>query len=282
MGRGDGNGAQMPPLQRPIVLIRAGAESDPAWVEAAAAARVFPVARSLHEVPEGSLVIGRYALQPFYQAIEQELAARGCQLINSYEQHRFAADLGNWSDLLGSDTFSSWTSLDQVPDGIPLIVKGETNGRKHDWAESFYAADKTAAGRIAGRLRSDPLLTGQQLYFRAYEPLRELLASDGQRPPIVEEYRFFVCDGQLLASGFYWGQCAELAAEAGLDPSLVPAEFLTRSIARIGARIRFYALDIARTAAGQWRVVEVNDGCASGLTTIEPERLYRALAKTLG
>lgn len=265
------------------VYLRPGSLGDPSFDEDAAARRHFTVANSLDEIADGQLVVGRYSLFPFYQAIEQQLAERNCTLINSYEQHRFAADLGRWQPLLADLTFETWTDLAEVPESIPLIVKGETNGRKHSWAETFYAADKQQAAAVAERLRADPLLASQQLYFRAFTPLNTLLASDGKRPPIVEEYRFFVLDAQVVSAGFYWSNYYEQLLSRGelLDPHLVPAEFLTDVTGRIGKQIRFYAVDIARAADGRWLVVEVNDGCSSGLTTIAADSFYAALRHRL-
>lgn len=265
------------------VYLRPGALGDQTFAEDAAARRYFTVANSLGEIAPGRLVVGRYSLSPFYEAIEQQLAQQSCVLLNSYEQHRVAADLGRWYELLADMTFDTWNDLDHVPDEIPLVVKGETNGRKHSWSETFYAADKQQAADLAGKLRSDPLLARQQLYFRAFTPLNTLIPSDGKHPPIVEEYRFFVLDRTVLASGFYWAQHYErlLAAGVTLAPQLVPADFLAEVISRIGGLIRFYAVDIARAADGRWFVVEVNDGSSSGLATIDPDSFYRALADRL-
>jgi len=266
-----------------VIFIRPDQPGEPSLVEDAAAREFFPVVNTLDQVPAGRLVVGRYALQPFYAEVERELGQRGSWLLNSYEQHRFASDLGLWSEALGDQTFPTWSDLGEVPAGQPLVVKGETNSRKHDWEGSFYAPDREAAAHIAARLEEDPLLAGQQLYFRAYTPLRELLPSTGGRLPIVEEYRFFVLAGRVLASGFYWGWFQESLVKRGerLDPALVPAEFLEQAIGKIGSHCAFYTIDVARTAAGDWVVVDLNDGSASGLASIPPRDFYRALRAAL-
>jgi hypothetical protein len=54
-----------------------------------------------------------------------------------------------------------------------------------------------------------------------------------------------------------------------------------QAAARIAPHVPFFVVDVAETEAGPWRVVEVNDGQMSGLSTIDPDRFYAALAAAL-
>lgn len=69
------------------------------------------------------------------------------------------------------------------------------------------------------------------------------------------------------------------------SPEVIPEAFVERAIARVGSvdgrAPRWYALDIARTTAGDWVVVEINDGQRSGLSENDPRALYAAMAASL-
>jgi hypothetical protein len=62
----------------------------------------------------------------------------------------------------------------------------------------------------------------------------------------------------------------------------VPREFLDKVIARVAKHIRFWVVDVARTASGEWLVIELNDGAQSGLSEIEPAAFYRELRRIIG
>jgi hypothetical protein len=52
-------------------------------------------------------------------------------------------------------------------------------------------------------------------------------------------------------------------------------------IDRVGDRANFYAVDVAQTVAGDWIVIELNDGQMSGLSENDPEILYCNLLETV-
>ena len=54
-------------------------------------------------------------------------------------------------------------------------------------------------------------------------------------------------------------------------------EQMKQMIRDAGRAVRFLVVDVAETAAGEWIVVEVNDGEMSGLACIEPEGFYANL-----
>ena len=54
------------------------------------------------ELWKNSVVIARYAALPYYRELENDLKAIDCELVNTYKQHRFIADLQNWTALLSN------------------------------------------------------------------------------------------------------------------------------------------------------------------------------------
>lgn len=268
-----------PSERHPCVLYRPGYD-DPA--EADDIRRFFPHVPLRSQVPRNSLVVGRYSVLPFYDELALDLDARGCRLINSPAQHHYLADIGNWYRDLQGMTPETWTELAAVPDeAFPCVLKGQTNSKKWHWTTHMFAETPSDAARIEETLRRDGLLCDQRVYFRRYVPLDHVCDSvltDG--PPVSREFRFFVCDGKVLSGGFYWSGCLDEGVRAP-DPKDVPLQLLGRAIEVVGANARFYTLDVARTAAGDWIVIELNDGQMSGLSDNDPAVLYRNLKEVL-
>ena len=242
----------------------------------------FNVVTNRGAVAPGSIVIGRYSVLPFYKELCEDLALSGSKLINSYSQHRYLADMGNWYRDLQGITFDTWVRFEDVPSNAwPCVLKGETNSKKWQWTTHMFAKSAVAARDVEKRLQEDGLLCDQTVYFRRYVPLEKVCESVlTAGPPITREFRFFVCDGQVLTGGFYWsGFLPEDMPEP--DPSEVPQSFLKEVIERVGANARFYVIDVAKTASGQWIVVELNDGQMSGLSSNKPKDLYRRLKEVV-
>ena len=52
-------------------------------------------------------------------------------------------------------------------------------------------------------------------------------------------------------------------------------------ITLVGDKVDFYAVDVALTSDGEWIVIELNDGCLSGLSANNPDVLYQKLAQVI-
>ena len=263
----------------PIILYR---QSVMDQAELDAAKQYFTCVDSIVDVPDGSLVIARYSVLPFYKEVERDLLKHGSKLLNTYHQHRFVADLGNYTELLGDLTPRTYL-LEDTPDTGPFIVKGETNSKRSLWKTHMYAANRQEAIQVACRLMEDSLISEQRIYVRDFIPLETFgVGVDGV--PIAREFRFFVLDGTVLCGAYYWANHTEFLTEHNIPTPRaeeVPLEFLKRVTESVGANIRFYVIDVAKTASGEWIVVELNDGQQSGLSENEPEKLYGALATHL-
>jgi len=272
----------MPTLQeellaalKPVIYWRRSMDKD----EYEAACRHFTVVTRRTAIRAGSLVIPRYAALPYNEELCEDVAALGAVPINTYHQHCYVANLRNWYYDLAEITPRTWFALDQIPEEGPFVLKGQTNSKKFQWDTHMFAENKRAAMDVFCRLSIDGHVGVQQIYARQYVPLKKL--DEGLHGlPISEEYRFFVLDGQILAGGFYWASNADdLVGQ--YDHNDVPLYFLDAVIARVSPHIRFWVVDVARTAAGEWIVVELNDAQQSGLSCIDPDVFYGALASQL-
>src|SRR5574338_683675 len=263
-------------MSRHVILYR-GNEFEKEELEAAN--WFFKCTSRRPDITGGDLVIGRYSLWPFYSDQAKDIDYVGAKLINTYNQHLYVADLGNYVMDLGRLTPRTWRSLEDLPEKGPFVVKGETNSRKGNWKRDMFAYDKTDAIMIANRLSDDSLIGQQKLYIRQYVPLVKYM--DGVNGmPVTKEFRFFVAYGHLLCGGYYWQNYID---DIGIkpDPSEVPREFLQEVIEAVGDQCNFYTIDVGQMENGQWIVIELNDGQFAGLSCNDPFKLYEGLNNVL-
>lgn len=247
--------------------------------ELSAAKQHFKCVSLLSDIDSDSLVIPRYSLFPFPLDQEKEILSRGASLINTFNQHRYAADLQNYVLDLQGLTPKTWDRLQDILQEGPFILKGETNSKKSNWKLDMFALNKQEAIAIHGRLCDDGLIGQQKIFVRQYVPLKTYLLGIGDIP-ITEEYRFFAAYGEILCGAYYWQNYLEDLSEVP-DHTRVPQEFLQQVLSRIDGQINFVVIDVAKTEAGEWLVIELNDGCQSGLSCIDPNVLYARLKEVI-
>lgn len=238
----------------------------------------------LGEIPDTDrfTILPRFRALPFGRELEEEVKLVGNSLVNSYSQHRYAAELGQWHTTLRGLTPKSWNRVEDLPlneDG-PFIVKGETNSRRQLWKTHCYAPSRAELGTVIGNLYQDSLVQYQPLWIRKFVPLHAF-GTDIVGMPISEEYRVFYLRGEPICSGFYWANQAEyLKEEYGFEPNIRNiSQSLIKEVGRlIRKKIVFAAVDFALTAEGDSIVIEVNDGQMAGVCGCDPFVLYGALA----
>ena len=268
--------------ETPCVLVRKTfAEEE----EVLAIQDYFPLYQYRAEVPKGSLVIGRYSCLPHYQELVQDLAILGSRLINSYEEHRYVADMDYYQDL-ADVTFPTWFRFQDVPARLrdhAFVVKGRTNSRKAEWNTKMFAESFKDAVRIGAELATDGLIGTQGVVIREYVPLETFeLSITGL--PHTNEWRLFYYKGQRLAYGYYWGNIEDWTPvkAAQLDFELVGVPFADEVALRIKDKVSFVVIDIAKTLEGRWVVVELNDGCQAGLNdTVDAVDLFSNLKRAI-
>jgi hypothetical protein len=262
---------------KPIILYRPS-ELESFEIEAIKAS--FPAYTSRSRIPPNSLVIGRYSVLPFYQEVFTDITFNNSKLINSVSEHNYVADLGNYYSDLENFTFQTWYSLDQVPKSeAPFILKGATNSLKNQFLTKMYAETWEDAVKVHVALQQDSLVGTQHIYIRRYEELYRL-GTTLTGLPITKEFRYFVCHGQILTGGFYWDAFSEDLPYIP-DISEVPLSWLNEVISIVSPNVPFFVIDVAQTADGKWKVVELNDGQMSGLSGNRAEDLYSNLTEVL-
>jgi hypothetical protein len=223
-----------------------------------------------------------------YGDLFDALLARGTKLINNPAQYRHAHHLPEaYSAIEGHTPKTVWTStgarfdlstimkLLEVFGDTPIIVKDYVKSQKHYWAEACFipsARDGESVKRVVSRFieLQDGVLTGG-LVFRAFVELEPLTTHSKSGMPLTKEFRIFFLDGQPLAVSEYWDQ-----GEYGADKP--PVEKFTQLAATIDSR--FFTMDVARTKAGGWIVMELGDGQVAGLPPgLSPAVFYAAAAQ---
>lgn len=260
---------------------------DGVWTpeENTAAGSEFLCIKQRSNVIEGDLVVGRYSVLPYYEELEKDIRVRGGKLINSYKEHRYVANFSNWYYDLESLTPKTYFRYSDIPTDYKgsLVLKGETNSRKFKWNTHMFAEDREAAKAVYYKLLEDSLIGQQQIVFREFVEFDTLmLGLNGL--PITREFRFFVAYGEILSGGYYWSSAIGDLEERGIKvPSIdeVPLKFLTEVTGAVNSHCPFYVVDVAKTASGEWVVVELNDGQMSGLSENNPMHLYNNLRRVL-
>lgn len=225
-----------------------------------------------YTLPEKSLIVPRYLDPRDYRDLEMRVYHADGRLVNSYKQHQFVADIRSYHPLI-----KEWTpaiySIDYVPN-LPegaYIVKGVTNSDKFKWSTHMFASSKAELIDVVDRILDDGFLDGQALVIRPFVPLKQL-GTFQNGLPLSNEWRFFAYKGIVFCGGFYWPQLAEQMKHVPLPEDAI---WLAESVAQIiEDEIPFAAIDIAQTAEGNWIVIELNDGCTSGLSCIDPQNFY--------
>lgn len=258
--------------------------------EITAARPHFDLTNSRMQIQKDDLVIGRYSVLPYYLEQQRDIMIAGANLINSYDQHMYVADLRRWYQDLREPTvggavltpktwFDSRSMIEDQTYAGPYIVKGITNSRKDMWFTHMFAETKADAMEVAVRLQQDTLISQQPLVFRQYVPLKEYDKSV-LGAPIAYEWRFFFAYGELLCGAWYWSSYID---EDKPTPPVdrVPFSFLGEVIARIRDKVNFVVVDVAETADGEFMVVELNDGQMSGPSENNLDQLYGNLRRVI-
>jgi len=254
--------------------------------ELAAIKNSFPstASRISTKIGKRTLVIPRYSFLPFGKELERDLEFRGARCINSYQEHRYIADLRNWYDDFEDITPQTWFRLeDAYSIKTPFrhyVLKGETNSKKFNWKTHMYAETFQDAVQVHSRLLEDSLIGCQDIYVREYIPLKTYLIAP-QGLPITEEYRTFIYKGKILSTGFYWASHVEDIPNCPEQPDLEGKRFIEEVAGRLEDKTPFVVADTAKTEDGKWILIELNDGMMSGLSCNDPNVLYSNLAKEL-
>ncbi len=238
----------------------------------------FHVIHRLADISRNDYIIPRFFWMPFVKEVYEEIGLHGGESCQTPAHHGYLADIGVWyPDMMGV-TPESWPSVLEIPskEEGPFVVKGHTNSLRHLWRTHMHAPTRADLGRVISNLQNDTSMWSQRPWIRKYEDLR-ILTTDVVGRPIPDEYRVFVFDGQLVSQGFYWTNMLEGLERKPLGS--VPEEFIRYVIERVGDSAMFWSADIALREDGSPVLIELNDGCMSGLNGYDPCKFWTQMAE---
>lgn len=254
-------------------------------IEAAASVSGRFFYRFRSQIPAMSVVFARYGNVPNPHELELELAWRGSRCVNPASVTKAIENFDWYEPVVRNEipTPRTWfEGFDSLPEGR-YVAKGRTNSRKWNWNTHMYAENLESLLQVRRNLYDDPFIAEQGIVVREYIEF-DSYDIDVNGMPVTNEYRVFVLNGKVVASGFYWANWIDeledrfpdrdwnSTPDPGLNLALDAADTLGYP---------FVAVDVA-SASGQWMVVEVNDGNMSGLCCIDPIEFYRGVMATMG
>lgn len=242
--------------------------------------KFFPLVNYRSQIPDNSLVIGRYSVLPFYKELEDELALKNSKLVNSYSQHNYIADICNWYEDIKEFTPVTFTTWGHINEG-KWVVKGKTSSRKHNWNTHMFADGREQLLNVVKNLLDDPLISKDGLVVREYIPLKRIDTGINGLP-ITKEWRTFFYKDSFLAGSYYWSNFSDEFKKD--NPEEIPADvvdFATKVAKIVSEHTNFFVLDIAEKESGGYVCIEINDGQMSGLSDVKPDFLYGKLKKAM-
>lgn len=240
---------------------------------------VFECHRPWHRPPCIEAVARFGAFSSQYEEVYDALRHEGITLIHSPAQHYLSSVLSNWYPLLADLTprsicFDGPPEADVISSelGWPVFMKGERQTSFHRRRLSII--ENAAALRAALEVyATDPVLRWQRIVCRQLVPLRPVDDVSPDRIPASFEFRSFWWYGQPVGFGPYWWQAKSY--DANSEERRRALEIAGEAARRIN--IPFLVVDVAQTAAGEWIVIECNDGQESGYCKISPFALWNAI-----
>jgi hypothetical protein len=155
-------------------------------------------------------------------------------------------------------------------DWFPVFIKGNRQTNNHKRSQCIIE-NVNQYEALRKEWKQDRILSWQKIAVREYVKLQEVDSiSFPNMVPISYEFRFFYFEGKCMAYGPYWymGKKYKLPDEelqAVIELTDWAANRMTAS---------FIAIDVAKTASGEWTIIEVNDAQESGFVGINPFELW--------
>jgi hypothetical protein len=216
-----------------------------------------------------------------YRLLDASLRERGYILFTRPEAYAEALYLPNhyariadhsppavWTEGRGLD--SAWRAARSLGDG-PWLVKDHIKSAKQRWQSACFIPPRAGRAAFDDVCREFLAYRGEHFargfVFKQYVPLARL-GETAFGGPLCEEYRLFFWRHELLAAAPY-----DRVGGPGAD--FAPYAAVARRF-----QSRFLTIDVARTAAGGWVILEAGDGGVSALPPRLPaDSFYRALCE---
>lgn len=154
---------------------------------------------------------------------------------------------------------------------FPIFIKGNRQTNRHRRSQCIIE-NADAYRDLREEWAKDPVLSWQKAAIREYVPLMTIDSTSWpDMVPISYEFRFFYFEDRCVGWGPYWTVGPQYAlAPEDEEEALVLTKWAAERVAT-----GFVAIDVAKTAQGQWIIIEVNDAQESGLAGVNPLTLWK-------
>lgn len=257
-------------------------------------------------------IVSKYSVTQDYVEYVKDLKALSLRPINNVQQYNWAAKVSEWYWDLEKYTPKTWFnpfsnphSMSELKEfGGPFFVRYDTKSKRELWKTHCYAETYDDLVKTSIRLAEDYKYENETIAVRKYVQL-QCFANNGNfsrgdgtdqststksglfasfsGQPIVKEFRVHRVYGKELCRHFYWEPFQkEIEIQHGkLDAASIPDEWLNEITDIADNMSNFYVVDIAQTAAGEWILIEVNEGQHAGVHTEHLDEYYKNLHNVL-
>lgn len=238
--------------------------------------RQFFQCRSVFDVTDTPVLLRIGAIDD-YASIASALARQGMKLLVDENEHEKCSMIEKWYPLLKDKT--PFTKIyDELPEAdellkdfsFPVFIKGNRQTNRHKRSQCIIG-NKAEYNALRMEWKRDSVLYWQKAAVREYVPLLEIDSrSFPSLVPISYEFRFFYFEGKCMAYGPYWTMGKKYSLhEEELSEVLRLTDWAAEQL-----KAAFPAIDVAKTAAGEWIIIEVNDAQECGYAGVNPMRLW--------
>ena len=212
-----------------------------------------------------------------YAGIEDMLEQMGMKLLVHEAEHLRCSTIEGWYSALKDKTPFTKVFDELPPVGeilkdfkFPVFIKGNRQTNRHKKSQCIIE-DAEAYETLRNEWEKDPILSWQKVAVREYVQLQTIdETSYPDMVPISYEFRFFYFEGKCMAYGPYW----YMGHQYSLDEKELTEVLKLTDWAAERLLVTFPSIDVAKTASGEWIIIEVNDAQESGFVGINPLTLW--------
>lgn len=212
-----------------------------------------------------------------YEGVNTAVEDIGMKLLVSNEEHIACSTIERWHPIIEEKTpytkiYEELPQIDEVLKdfSFPFFVKGNRQTNYHKKSQCIIESTQQYKKLCEG-WKQDKILSWQKVAIREYIPLKEIdSVSYPDSVPISYEFRFFYFEGNCMAYGPYW----DIGHKYKLSEDELPEVLKLTDWAAKRLGVPFPAIDVAKTAAGEWIIIEINDAQESGFVGVNPIKLW--------
>jgi hypothetical protein len=220
--------------------------------------------------------VARLGAAPDYRRRYERLLEWNVRLVHTPEEYDLTSNLPLWYPRISRLTPKSiWYEHPPTVAEIeaefqwPVFLKGERQTSKHDRTLSIISGPEHFRTAM-DRWKNDDILHWQKVVCRQFTELRQVAPDDGKALPKTFEFRTFWWKQTCVGIGRYWtSETYALTSEERLGLLEIGRQ------AAAALDVTFLVIDLAMTAAGDWIVIECNDGQDFGYGGVSPFLLWQ-------